>query len=199
MSVTNKVSHLFSPVTLRGVTLPNRIVVSPMCQYTCEDGFVNDWHLVNLGSFARGGAGLVIAEATGVEPRGRISPGCPGLWKDEHVAPWKRIVDFIKSQGSVPGIQLAHAGRKGSTVAPWIGRDSIADEDGGWPTVGPSPVAFGDLVTKVPKEATLQDIQDIKNAWVSAAKRAVKAGFEVRIYPKPFDFSFFRKCFSTDF
>lgn len=185
MSAGSKISHLFSPLTIREITLRNRIVVSPMCMYSCEDGFVNDWHLVNLGSFARGGAGLVIAEATGVEARGRISPGCPGLWKDEHIAPWKRIVDFMKSQGAVAGIQLAHAGRKASTVPPWIGRESIPDEEGGWPTIGPSPIAFGDLVTKVPKEATLEDIEEIKEAWVAAAKRAVKAGFEVR----------FRKCF----
>lgn len=179
MSVTKKRSHLFSPVTLRGVTLRNRIVVSPMCQYTCQDGFVNDWHLVDLGSFARGGAGLVMAEATGVEARGRISPWCPGLWKEQQIAPWKRVADFVKSQGSVPGIQLAHAGRKASTVAPWIGKDSLPDEDGGWPTIGPSALPFGDSVVKVPKEATLEDIAEIKEAWLSAADRALKAGFEV--------------------
>lgn len=178
MSAANK-SLLFSPLTIRGVTLKNRIGVSPMCQYSCEDGFVNDWHLVNYGAYAKGGAGLVMAEATAVEARGRISPGCPGLWKDEHISPWKRITDFIKSQGAVPGVQLAHGGRKASTVPPWIGRQSVPDEDGGWDTIGPSAIAFGDLVTRVPKEATIKDIEEIKEAWVEAAKRAVKAGFEV--------------------
>lgn len=172
-------SILFSPVTIRGLTFKNRIGVSPLCQYSCEDGFVNDWHLVNLGSYATGGAGLVMVEATGVEARGRISPGCPGIWKDEQIEPLQRIVKFLKSQGAVPGIQLAHAGRKGSTVPPWVGRNSIDDENGGWQTIGPSAVAFGDLITKVPKEATLGDIEDIKNSFVSAAKRAVRAGFEV--------------------
>ena len=181
MSPSSESSQLFSPVTYRGVTLKNRIVVSPMCMYSCEDGIVNDWHLVNYGSFATGGAGLVLVEATGVEARGRISPGCPGLWKDEQIAPWKRITSFIKSQGSVPGIQLAHAGRKASSVAPWLGRTSIADQDGGWPTIGASPIAF-DSGSKVPKEATLEDIDQIKESWISAAKRAVKAGFEVGLH-----------------
>ena len=181
MSPSVKSSLLFSPLTIRGVTLKNRIVVSPMCQYSAEDGFVNDWHLVNYGSFATGGAGLVMVEATGVEARGRISPGCPGIWKDEQIEPLQRVTKFIKSQGAVAGIQLGHGGRKASTVAPWVGRNSIADEDGGWPTIGPSPVEFGDHVWKVPKEATIEDIEEIKNSWVSAAKRAVKAGFEVFI------------------
>jgi 2,4-dienoyl-CoA reductase-like NADH-dependent reductase (Old Yellow Enzyme family) len=174
-------SLLFSPLKIRGVTLKNRICVAPMCTYSCEDGFVNDWHLVHLGSFAIGGAALVMVEATGVEARGRLSPGCPGLWKDEQIEPMARIVKFLKSQDSVPAIQLAHGGRKASTLRPWVGRDSIADEDGGWPTIGPSAVAYGDHVWKVPKAATLKDIDDIKNSFVSAAKRAVKAGFEVNI------------------
>ena len=184
MSSAVKSSHLFSPLTIRGVTLKNRIGVAPMCQYSCEDGIVNDWHVVNYGSFATGGAGLIIVEATGVEARGRISPGCPGMWKDEQIEPWRRVTNFIKSQGAVAGIQLAHAGRKASTVAPWVGRDSVADQDGGWPTIGPSPIEFGDLVWKVPKEATLNDIEDIKNAFISAAKRAVKAGFQVKLIYK---------------
>lgn len=172
-------SLLFSPMTIRGVTLKNRIVVSPMCQYSAEDGIVNDWHLVHYGSFAKGGAGLVIVEATGVEARGRISPGCPGIWRDEQIEPWNRITKFIKSQGSVAGIQLAHGGRKASTVPPWVGRDSIDDKDGGWQTIGPSPVAFGSVVTKIPKEATLEDIEEIKRSFISSGKRAVEAGFEV--------------------
>ncbi len=174
-------SLLFSPLKIRDVTLKNRICVAPMCTYLSEDGFVNDWHLVHLGSFAIGGAALVMVEATGVEARGRLTPGCPGLWKDEHIEPMARIVKFLKSQDSVPAIQLAHGGRKASTVVPWLGRNSIADEEGGWPTIGPSAVAFGDQVWKVPKAATLKDINDIKNSFVSAAKRAVKAGFEVNI------------------
>ena len=150
-----------------------------MCQYSCEDGFVNDWHLVNLGSYATGGAGLVMFEATAVEARGRISPADSGIWKDAQIEPFQRIVKFIKSQGAVPAIQLAHSGRKGSTVAPWLGRNSIPDESGGWPTIGASPIAFGDLITKVPKEATLEDIEQLINLWTLAAKRAVRAGFEV--------------------
>ncbi|CAG2122516.1 unnamed protein product, partial [Medioppia subpectinata] len=157
----------------------NRIVVSPMCTYSCEDGMVNDWHLVQYGSFATGGAGLVVCEATGVEARGRIAPQCPGLWKDEQIEPWQRVTRFLKSQGCVPGIQIAHSGRKGSTVPTWVGRDSIADKDGGWQTIGPTAEAFGAGVTKVPKEATVEDINDIKSAFVAAALRAVKAGFEV--------------------
>ncbi|CAG2179857.1 unnamed protein product, partial [Oppiella nova] len=175
----SKKSLLFSPITIRGVTLKNRIVVSPMCQYSCEDGIVNDWHLVNYGSFATGGAGLVVVEATGVEARGRISPGCPGLWKDEQINPWKRVTSFLKSQGCVAGIQIAHAGRKASTVAPWVGRDSIDDKEGGWPTIGASAIEFGDKVWKVPKEATIEDIEGIKRSFVSASERAVRAGFEV--------------------
>ena len=134
---------------------------------------------MNLGSYATGGAGLVMVEATGVEARGRLSVGCAGLWKDEQIEPLKRIVQFLKSQGAVPGIQLAHSGRKGSTVSPWVGRNSIEDKDGGWPTIGPSPIEFGDLITRVPKEATLKDIEEIKNSWICAAKRALSAGFQV--------------------
>src|SRR5215203_1985170 len=112
-------AHLFTPFTLRDVTLPNRIVVSPMCQYSCENGFATDWHLVHLGSRAVGGAALVIAEASAVEARGRISPADLGIWKDEHVEPLARIAKFIALQGAVPGIQIAHAGRKASTPRPW--------------------------------------------------------------------------------
>ena len=172
-------SVLFTPVKFRGVTIKNRIGVSPMCQYTAEDGFVNDWHMVNYGSFATGGAGLIMIEATGVEARGRISPGCPGLWKDEQIEPMARITKFLKSYGAVPAIQLAHGGRKASTVPPWIGHDSIAEKDGGWETIGPSALAFGGPIWKVPKEATLEDIELIKTAFVDSTKRAVKAGFEL--------------------
>ena len=175
-----KSSHLFSPLTIRGVTLKNRIAVPPLCQYSCKDGIVNDWHLVNYGSFATGGVGLVVSEATAVEARGRITPGCAGLWKDEQIEPWRRVTDFIKSQGAVPGVQLAHSGRKGSSLAPWAGRNSLSDQDGGWQTIGPSPIAYYDH-GRVPKEATLDDIEVIKKAWISAAKRALKAGFQVKL------------------
>src|SRR5947209_12460431 len=114
-------AHLFSPLQIRDVTIPNRIVVSPMCQYSCEDGFANDWHLVHLGSRAVGGAGLIFCEATAVEARGRISPCDLGIWKDQHVEPLARVVRFLKQHGSLAGIQLAHAGRKASTEAPWCG------------------------------------------------------------------------------
>src|SRR5512140_2020425 len=128
---------LFSPLTMRGITFPNRIAVSPMCQYSCEDGFATDWHLVHLGSRAVGGAALVIAEATAVEARGRISPGDLGLWKDGQIEPLARIVRFVEGQGAVAGIQLAHAGRKASTRAPWEGGAALGPDAGGWPVVGP--------------------------------------------------------------
>src|SRR5512133_3335322 len=128
---------LFEPLKLRDVELRNRIVVSPMCQYSSEDGFANDWHLVHLGSRAVGGAALVMMEATAVEPRGRISPWDRGIWKDEHVEFLKRITAFIKSQGAVPGIQIAHAGRKASTRPPWEGGGYIPESEGGWLPVAP--------------------------------------------------------------
>ena len=126
---------LFSPLKLRGLTLPNRVVVSPMCQYSAVDGFANDWHLVNAGSRAVGGAGLFIVEATGVEARGRISPGDLGIWSDDHIAPLRRVVDFLHSQGTAAGIQLAHAGRKASCDLPWLGGQQLTLENGGWQTV----------------------------------------------------------------
>ncbi|CAG2105891.1 unnamed protein product, partial [Medioppia subpectinata] len=176
-----KESLLFTPITLRGVTLKNRICVAPMCQYsaTGRDGVATDWHMVSTGAYAQGGAGLVMLEATAVEARGRISPGCLGLWQDDQIEPLARIARFIKGQGSVPAIQLAHAGRKASTVVPWDGHHSLPDSEGGWPTIGPSALAFGTPVWKVPKEATIDDINKIKEAWVGAAIRAVKAGFEL--------------------
>lgn len=132
---------LFTPLRLGSVTLKNRVCIAPMCMYSAHDGFVSEWHRVHLGARAIGGAGMVMMEATAVEPRGRISPQCPGIWKDEHVPKLREITDFIKSQNCVPAIQLAHSGRKGSTMAPWLGRgQSVAFEDGGWQTVGPSPI-----------------------------------------------------------
>ncbi len=137
-------AQLFDPLKLRGVTLRNRIGISPMCQYSSEDGFPNDWHLVHLGSRAVGGAGLVMMEATAVEPLGRITPNDMGIWSDAHIEPMARIVRFISSQGAVPGIQLAHAGRKASKSRPWEGDRSLSDTEGGWPVVGPSAIPFAD-------------------------------------------------------
>src|ERR1700689_3419307 len=130
---------LFTPLTLRGVTLRNRIAVSPIFQYSSEDGFANDWHLVHLGSRAAGGAGLVMMEASAVEARGRISPQDHGIWKDEHIEFLTRITGFLRQQGTVAGIQLAHAGRKASTKRPWDGPGVVPESDGGWQPVAPSP------------------------------------------------------------
>ncbi len=172
------VVHLFSPLAIRGITLPNRIAVSPMCQYSCEDGFATEWHLVHLGSRAIGGAGLVIAEASAVEARGRISPWDLGIWKDEHIQPLARIARFLKEHGSVPGIQLAHAGRKGSTDAPWRGGHVIPAERGGWQPVAPSPISFGPGYPD-PIELNRLEIGAVVNAFAAAARRALQAGFEV--------------------
>jgi 2,4-dienoyl-CoA reductase-like NADH-dependent reductase (Old Yellow Enzyme family) len=171
------VSQLFSPYTLRGVTLRNRVTVAPMCQYSSVDGLPSDWHLVHLGSFARGGAGLVLQEATSVVPEGRITPGDAGIWNDEQVAAYRRITDFIKSQGAVPGVQLAHAGRKASTYAPWIADGSVPAADGGWQTVAPSAVAFPGYDT--PRELTVEEIDGLVESFVAGARRALEAGFEV--------------------
>ena len=141
-------SHLFSPLKIKSLELRNRIVVSPMCQYSSVDGFANDWHLVHLGSRTVGGAAVVFTEAIAVAPEGRISPSDLGIWKDEHIPFLQRITAFIKAQGAIPGTQLAHAGRKASTQAPWIGNGPVTKENGGWQPVAPSAVAFkeGDLV-----------------------------------------------------
>ena len=168
---------LFEPLALRGVTLKNRIVVSPMCQYSAEDGFANDWHLVHLGSRAVGGAGLIIQEATAVSPEGRISPEDLGIWKDEHVPMLRRINDFIAAQGSVPGIQLAHAGRKASTYSPFTGAGEVPADQGGWPVVGPSPEAFADNYPQ-PKELDAAGIQKVIDDFRAAAQRALAAGFK---------------------
>lgn len=173
------VSHLFTPLTLKGVTLRNRIGVSPMCQYSSEDGLLNDWHLVHLGSRAVGGAGLIIIEATGVEARGRISPGDSGLWADKQIEPIARINRFLKQHGAVPGIQLAHAGRKGSSARPWDdnGR-SLSDAEGGWEIIAPSAKAFGQELSRVPREMTLEDIRTVQEAFRAATFRALEAGCE---------------------
>jgi 2,4-dienoyl-CoA reductase-like NADH-dependent reductase (Old Yellow Enzyme family) len=170
--------HLFSPLTIKSVTLRNRIGVSPMCQYSSEDGVATDWHLVHLGSRAVGGAGLVIAEATAVSPEGRITPGDAGIWADKHIEPIARINRFVKSQGAVPGIQIAHAGRKASAARPWDGGASLADNVGGWQTVAPSALAFGGELTKIPRAMTEADIANVQREFVAAAKRALTAGVE---------------------
>ena len=171
--------HLFSPLTIRSLTFRNRIAVSPMCQYSCQDGFATDWHLVHLGSRAVGGAALVIAEASAVEARGRISPGDLGIWKDEHIGPLARIASFVHSQGAVPGIQLAHAGRKASTHVPWEQNGSVIPFDqGGWAAVAPSPIPFREQ-EPVPAELSISEIRGIVDAFGAAAKRALAAGFHL--------------------
>jgi len=170
--------HLFSPLTVRSVTLRNRIGVSPMCQYSATDGLANDWHFVHLGSRAVGGAGLVIVEATGVAPEGRITPGCLGLWSDKHIEPLARIAAFIKSHGAVAGIQIAHAGRKASAALPWNGGAHLSAEQGGWEPIAPSAIPFGGNLTKVPRAMTEADILRVQNDFVATAKRALTAGFE---------------------
>lgn len=170
--------NLFSPLQIKGITLKNRIVMSPMCQYSATDGFVDDWHFVHLGSRAVGGAGLIITEAMAVSPEGRISAGDLGLWKDEHIAPIRRITDFIHKQGSVAGVQLAHAGYKASSAAPWLGGKYISTEEGGWQPVSPSATLLTDQKT-YSKELTRADIEQIVEDFKQAAKRAVEAGFKV--------------------
>jgi 2,4-dienoyl-CoA reductase-like NADH-dependent reductase (Old Yellow Enzyme family) len=170
---------LFAPLTIRQVTLANRIAVSPMCEYSSEDGFATDWHLVHLGSRAVGGAGLVMAEATAVETDGRITHGDLGIWKSEHIVRLERITSFIRSQGSVPAIQLAHAGRKASTHVPWDGGAPIAPgQPNGWQAVAPSAVPFLEGAP-APRELTTADIRHLVEAFAGATRRALAAGFEV--------------------
>ncbi len=170
--------QLFSPFTLRSVTLRNRIGVSPMCQYSATDGVANDWHLVHLGARAVGGAGLVIAEATAVAPEGRITPGCLGLWGEEQIEPLARIAKFVKEHGAVAGIQIAHAGRKASADLPWQGGAHLSVAQGGWETIAPSALPFGGSLDKVPAAMTAADIARVQNNFVATAKRALAAGFE---------------------
>jgi 2,4-dienoyl-CoA reductase-like NADH-dependent reductase (Old Yellow Enzyme family) len=170
--------HLFEPLTQRGVTFRNRIAVSPMCQYSSEDGFANDWHLVHLGSRAVGGAALVMMEATAVEARGRISPFDQGIWKDEHIPFLTRIAAFLKQFGAVAGIQLAHAGRKASVRRPWEGGAAIPASEGGWQTVAPSAVPFRPS-DPAPAELSKSEIHAAVNAFVAAARRAFEAGFQL--------------------
>jgi 2,4-dienoyl-CoA reductase-like NADH-dependent reductase (Old Yellow Enzyme family) len=170
--------HLFSPLTLRGVTFPNRVFMSPMCQYSCVDGVPGDWHFVHLGSRAVGGVGLVMVEATGVSPEGRISPGDTGIWNDIQAEAFARIVKFVREQGPVAGIQLAHAGRKASTAAPWDGGKKLDASEGGWEPVAPSALPFSDDYP-MPREMNHADIEKMLTDFEAATKRAISAGFQV--------------------
>src|SRR5829696_7740656 len=176
-------SALFDPLTLRGVTLPNRLVVAPMCQYSVTDGFVDDYHLVHLGRFALGGFGLVMVEATGVTPEGRISHGDVGLWSDEHVPGLARVVDFLHAHGSAAGIQLAHAGAKASSKRPWDGEGAVTAENAlpgeePWPTVSASAVAVGPG-WPTPHALTVDELAEVREAFVAATLRSLTAGFDV--------------------
>lgn len=172
-------THLFAPLSIRDVSFRNRIAVSPMCQYSSQDGYANDWHLVHLTSRAVGGAGLVITEAAAVEPRGRISPADLGIWSDGQAEALAKIVAMIHNFGSVAGIQLAHAGRKASTATPWEGGGALDESQGGWrPVVGPSAIAFNDS-SPIPEALSIEGIQQITDAFVQAARRSLEAGFKV--------------------
>lgn len=171
-------AKLFTPLTIKSITLNNRIVVSPMCEYSSADGFANDWHLVHLGSRAVGGAGLIITEATAVSAEGRISPDDLGIWKNAHINKLKEIVAFIHSHGSIAGIQLAHAGRKASCAVPWKGGRQLSKEQGGWQAVAPSAIPFhaGD---RAPEALTIEGIQKVIEDFKAAAQRALKIDFKV--------------------
>ena len=171
-------SLLFSPLPIKSLVLKNRLVVSPMCQYSSEEGFATDWHLVHLGSRAVGGAALVIFEATAVSPEGRITAADLGIWHDEHIKGLKRITTFILQHDSIPGIQLAHAGRKASTVPPWQGGTHLSSHDGGWRTLAPSPIPFRDTDER-PNELSIKQILKIRDDFAAAAERAFDAGFKV--------------------
>jgi len=175
--------RLFTPLALRGVTLKNRIVISPMCQYSAVDGHANDWHLVHLGRFALGGAGMVFTEATAVEARGRITHGDLGLWEDGQIAGLSRVAEFLRAHGAVPAIQLAHAGRKASMQRPWHGNGPLDERDRArgdlpWQVVAPSALPL-DEGWLVPHELSLAEIAALQDAWRQAARRALAAGFDV--------------------
>jgi len=169
---------LFTPLQLRSVEFKNRIFVSPMCQYSSDDGMPDDWHLVHLGSRAVGGAAMVMVEATAVSPEGRISPGDSGIWSDEHATALARITRFINGQNCVPAVQLAHAGRKASTDAPWRGGQALSEAQGGWLPLAPSPLAFSEA-SPIPREMTPMDIDQLIGQFVAAARRSLEAGFQV--------------------
>ncbi|KAJ5220401.1 hypothetical protein N7468_009605 [Penicillium chermesinum] len=173
------IPKLFQPLTVRGLTFQNRLGVAPMCQYSADNGHMTPWHMAHYGGIAMRGPGMIIIEATGVLPEGRITPHCVGLWQDSQIAPMKEVIEFAHSQGQKIGVQLAHAGRKASTVPPWLGGVTATNAVGGWTdnVKGPSPIPFaeGDIV---PKELTKADIQEVKDAWAAAARRAVAAGVD---------------------
>lgn len=170
---------LFSELALKDARLKNRIAVSPMCQYSAKDGVPNDWHRVHLGALAAGGAGLVVAEATAVSPEGRITPADTGIWRDDQVEAFLPIARFIESQGAVPGIQIAHAGRKASAHRPWEGDSHLpADHPEAWEPIAPSAVAFGGSLSRVPRAMTHEDIVRVRQAFAAAARRALAAGFK---------------------
>jgi len=172
-------THLFDPLNIRDITFANRVFVSPMCEYSSTDGYVSDWHFVHLGSRAVGGAGLVLTEATAVLPEGRISPRDLGIWMDDHIEPLARIIRFVSEQGSVAGMQLAHAGRKASTYRPWEGHGAIPQSKGGWNNVvAPSAVPFADNYP-MPQALSIDGIKNIVSAFAAAARRACEAGFRV--------------------
>lgn len=172
--------NLFSPLEIRGITLRNRIAMSPMCQYSSDDGFANEWHLAHHSARALGGVGLLIAEATGVEPRGRITPSCLGIWKDEHIPALRRMTDFVREHDSVPGIQLAHAGVKASRFGPFDRprRGFVPFEEGGWMPVGPTAKRFRQD-GPVPHELTIEEIRGVTASFAAAAERSIAAGFQV--------------------
>jgi len=170
--------HLFDPLQLRALTLPNRIGISPMCQYSAIDGVAQDWHAIHYGSRAVGGPGLILVEATAVVPEGRISPGDLGLWEDEQIEPLARIARLIAEHACVPGIQIAHAGRKASVGLGWQAQRALTPEEGGWPVVGPSPVAFS-ADYALPRELTFEEIRALVGKFVATARRALVAGFRV--------------------
>lgn len=170
-------SRLFEPIKFRDLALDNRVWVSPMCQYSAVDGVPGDWHLVHLGRFAVGGAGLVIAEASAVVPEGRISPSDTGLWNDDQVAGWRRVTEFVHGQGAAAGVQLAHAGRKASTAPPWAGGRAVPVAEGGWEAVSATAAAFGEL--RAPRALTTDEVAALPERWANAARRAEAAGFDV--------------------
>ncbi len=171
-------TKLFEPLKIKSITIRNRIVVSPMCQYSSIDGYANEWHMVHLGTRAIGGAGVVFSEATAVSPEGRISPADLGIWKDEHITYLKKITDFILKHGAIPGIQLAHAGRKASVSAPWDGNNIVPVNNGGWPTVAPSAIPFRES-DPVPVELSINDITQLVDKFIEAARRSLEAGFKI--------------------
>jgi 2,4-dienoyl-CoA reductase-like NADH-dependent reductase (Old Yellow Enzyme family) len=177
-SMESLMKHLFSSLKLRELTISNRIFLSPMCQYSSHEGQPNNWHLVHLGARAAGGCGLIITEATAVSPQGRISPDDLGIWSDKQVKPFSELVQFIKKQGSIAGIQLAHAGRKASVDAPWRGGKALKQSERGWTPSAPSPISFAEN-HPTPHELTSSDLERIEEDFSQAAERALKAGFQI--------------------